>query len=200
MIAQRTRYSAVAMLLHWLIAALILTNIWYGWQMGRLKGLAQYELFQLHKSIGISILLLSLIRLGWRLIAAPPPLPTSMTWFERLAASVTHGVLYGFMIVLPLTGWVVVSASPYNLPTVLFRIDRLRWPHLAFVHDLPMMTRKLIEDQVGDIHAFLAWSLLALAALHIAAAIKHLVWDRDDVAARMVPFLRRRGASNSSEI
>lgn len=198
MAAQRTRYSAVAMLLHWLIAALIFANIWYGWRMGQLKGLAQYELFQLHKSIGISVLVLSLVRLGWRLIVAPPPLPASMTRIERAIAGVTHWLLYGFMIILPLTGWVIVSASPYNLPTVLFKT--VPWPHLAFVHDLPMMTRKLIEDQVGDVHEWLAWSLLALAALHIAAAIKHLVWDRDDVAARMLPFLRRRGASISSEI
>lgn len=200
MAAQRTRYSAVAMLLHWLIAALLFANIWYGWRMGQLKGLARYELFQLHKSIGISVLILSLVRLGWRLVAAPPPLPTSMTRFERIAAGATHWLLYGLMIVLPLTGWVIVSASPYNLPTVLFRIDSLRWPHLALIHDLPIVTRKLIEDQVGDIHEWLAWSLLALAALHIAAAIKHLVWDRDDVAARMVPFLPRQGASISSEI
>jgi len=198
MAARFARYSAVAMLLHWLIAALIFTNIWYGWRMGQVKGLAQFELFQLHKSIGVSVLLLCLLRLGWRLIAAPPPLPASLTRVERVIASATHWILYGFMIVLPLTGWVVVSASPYNLPTLLFKT--VPWPHLAFIHDLPMMTRKLIEDGVGDVHEWLAWSLLALAGLHVAAAIKHLVWDRDDVAARMLPFLRRRGASISSEI
>lgn len=198
MAAHRTHYSAVAILLHWLIAALIFTNIWYGWRMGQLKGLAQYELFQLHKSIGVSVLILSVIRLGWRVMNPAPALPASMTRLERGVAGVTHWVLYGFMLILPLTGWVVVSASPYNLPTLLFKT--VPWPHLAFVHDLPMATRKLIEDQVGDVHAWLAWSLLALAALHVAAAIKHLVWDRDDVAARILPILRRRGSSIPSEI
>ena len=198
MAAHRTRYSDVAILLHWLIAALIFINIWYGWRMGQLKGLAQYELFQLHKSIGVSVLILSVIRLGWRVMNPAPALPASMTRFERGVAGATHWVLYGFMLILPLTGWVVVSASPYNLPTLLFK--SAPWPHLGFVHDLPMATRKLIEDQVGDVHAWLAWSLLALAALHVAAAIKHLVWDRDDVAARMVPILRRRGSSIPSEI
>ncbi len=197
MVAKRTRYSVIAIVLHWLIAALIFTNIWYGWRMGQLKGLAQYELFQLHKSIGLSVLILSLLRLGWRVVDAPPPLPVHMTRLERGIAGATHWIFYGFMIILPLTGWVIVSASPYNLPTVLFKT--VPWPHLGFIHNLPMATRKLIEDQVGDVHAWLAWSLLALAAIHIAAAIKHLVWDRDDVAARMLPLLRRRAAANVSE-
>ncbi len=199
MAVHRTRYSAVAIVLHWLIAALIFANIWYGWRMGQLKGFAQYELFQLHKSIGLTVLILSLLRLGWRLVDAPPPLPAHMTRLERGVAGATHWMLYGFMIVLPLTGWVIVSASPYNLPTVLFK-TKVVWPHLGFIHNLPMATRKLIEDQVGDVHAWLAWSLLALAVMHIAAAIKHLVWDRDDVAARMLPLLRRRVASIASEI
>ncbi len=198
MAAQRTRYSSVAILLHWLIAALIFTNIWYGWRMGAAKGLAQFELFQLHKSIGIVVLLLSLARLGWRLVSPPPAHPAGMSRAVRMAAGAAHGLLYGFMIVLPLTGWVVVSASPYNLPTLLFKT--VPWPHIGLVHDLPMMTRKLIEDQVGSVHAWLAWSLLALAAFHIAAALKHHLLDRDDVLARMLPLLRRSPSSAPVEI
>lgn len=198
MAVHRTRYSSVAILLHWLIAALIFTNIWYGWRMGRAEGLAKFELFQLHKSIGVTVLLLTLARLVWRLVSPPPAYPTSMTAAERFAASAAHWLLYGFMIVLPLTGWIVVSASLYNLPTLLFKT--MPWPHIGFVHDLPMATRKLVEDRVGDIHALMAWSLLALAAFHVAAAIKHHIWDRDDIVARMLPLLRRRKPAMNSEI
>jgi cytochrome b561 len=188
--AQRTRYSAVAIALHWLIAAGILANIGLGWRMGQLKGLAQFNVFQLHKSIGISVLLLSVARLAWRLFNPPPPYPVRITPGERLLASTAHWALYGFMIILPVTGWVVVSASLYNLPTLLFHT--VPWPHIAFVHDLPIATRKAVEDRAGTVHAYLAWTLLGLIAFHVAAAIKHHAFDRDDVLARMLPLVRRR--------
>lgn len=193
-----TRYSTVAIVLHWTIAALILLNIWFGWRMSGLKGMAQFELFQLHKSIGITVLLLSVVRLGWRLINPAPPYPATMTRLERLAASVMHWLLYGFMIILPLTGWIIVSASPYNLPTVLF--ETVPWPHLGFVHDLPMTVRQTIETRVGTVHEWFAWSLLSLAAFHAAAALKHHFWNRDDVLSRMLPFLRRTNATSLTEI
>lgn len=184
-----SRYSAVAIFLHWTIAALIFLNIWFGWRMSSLKGMAQFELFQLHKSIGITVLLLSVVRLVWRLINPAPSYPVTMTRAERLAATAMHWLLYGFMIILPFTGWAIVSASPYNLPTVLFKT--LPWPHLGFVHDLPMAARQTIEARVGTVHEWLAWSLLVLAAFHVAAALKHHFWNRDDVLRRMLPVLRR---------
>jgi len=189
-----SRYSSVAIVLHWTIAALIVLNIWFGWRMSGLKGMAQFELFQLHKSIGITVLLLSIVRLGWRIINPAPPYPAAMAPIERLGASVMHWLLYGFMIVLPLTGWIIVSASPYNLPTVLFKT--MPWPHLGFVHDLPMTVRQMIEMRVGTVHEWLAWSLLALAAIHVAAALKHHFWNRDDVLSRMLPLSRRKTASS----
>ena len=191
----RTRYSTVAIALHWLIAALILANIALGWRMNRIEGLTKFELFQLHKSIGITVLLLSLIRLGWRLANPPPPLPADLSRFERIGALLSHWSFYVAMIALPLSGWVIVSASPYNLPTVLFKT--VPWPHLGFVHDLPMATRKLLDANVGEFHAYLAWSLLALVALHVAAALKHHFFDRDEVLHRMLPLVRRRRAART---
>ena len=190
----RSRYSLVAIVLHWLIAALILANIGVGWRMSGLKGLAQFELFQLHKSIGVTVLLLSLLRIAWRLVNKPPRHATALTPVEQRASSIVHGLLYAFILAVPLTGWVVVSASAYNLPTVLFGVAP--WPHLAFVHDLPTALRKLIDTRVGALHQWLAWSMLALAGVHAAAALKHHLWDRDDVLARMAPLPRRRPALN----
>lgn len=183
--AGRARYSRVAMLLHWLVGLLIVANLGIGLRMANATGLARFNIFQLHKSIGISVLLLAAVRLVWRLSHRPPAYPQGMARAERRAASSVHAVLYALMIVLPITGWVVVSASLYNLPTLLFRT--VPWPHIGFVHDLPAATRRLVESRAGTVHAVLAWSLLALAVAHAAAALKHQVLDRDDLLARMLP-------------
>ncbi|MBV8683738.1 MAG: cytochrome b [Caulobacteraceae bacterium] len=186
----RTRYSTIAIGLHWLIAILIFSNIWFGWRMSHLNGLAKFELFQLHKSVGITVLLLSLLRLGWRLLNPAPPYPAHMSRGDKLTATSVHWLLYAFMIVQPLTGWIVVSASLYNLPTLLYKT--VPWPHMGFVHNLPIATRKIVEHQVGTVHEWLAWTFLALALFHVAAALKHQFWDHDDVLARMLPLVRRR--------
>jgi cytochrome b561 len=182
----RSRYSRVAMLLHWAVAALILANIALGLVMTRIDGLAQFTLFQLHKSLGITALLLTCFRIGWRLAHPAPPLPAAMSPLQRRAAGAAHGMLYLLMLALPLTGWVIVSASLYNLPTVLF--GRVPWPHLAMIHALPVAVRRTIESDVGTAHMMLGWLLLALVALHVAAALKHQLIDRDNVIARMLPW------------
>lgn len=188
-VAGGSRYSAVAMALHWLIAGLILANIWFGWRMGHLDGLARFRTFQLHKSIGVTVLLLTAVRVGWR-IAKPPPSPAAaLTDRERRVSRTAHLALYVLMIVLPLTGWVIVSASAYNLPTLLHGI--VPWPHIGPVHDLSPATRRVVDSRVSVAHAYLAWSLAALAALHVAAALKHGLVDRDGVMRRMLPRLRR---------
>lgn len=183
------RYSVTAILLHWLIAALILTNLIIGWRMASSRGLAQFELFQLHKSIGITVFLFSLARLGWRLAVPPPPYPASLSIPERRGATVTHWLFYAAMIVIPMTGWVLVSASPLNIPTLLF--DVVPWPHLPFVHDLAIPLRRAIEAWLGPVHVWLAWSLAALLLVHIAAALKHHFYDRDAVLSRMLPGFKR---------
>ncbi|MGH6781710.1 MAG: cytochrome b, partial [Sphingomonadaceae bacterium] len=88
--SSRSRYSIVAISMHWLIAVLILANLALGWRMGFLDGLEKFTFFQLHKSIGISVLVLSVLRLGWRLLNPSPPLPAGMTHWERRLASTTH--------------------------------------------------------------------------------------------------------------
>ena len=187
--ATAKRYSAVAMALHWLVAGLILANIWFGWRMGRMGGLARFETFQVHKSIGVTVLLLTALRVGWRIANPPPPPAVGLSRRERQASRAAHLTLYGLMIVLPLTGWVIVSASAYNLPTLLYGV--VPWPHIGPVHDLAPGVRRVLEARAGLLHAYLAWSLAALAALHIAAALKHGLADGDAVMRRMMPDLRR---------
>jgi cytochrome b561 len=188
------RYSTVAIVLHWAIAALILFNLYLALQFEGLRGLAKFNMFQLHKSVGLTVLLLSLARLAWRLAYRPPPLPAEMPGWEKFGAHAAHWLLYGLMIGIPLTGWVVVSASPTNLPTVIFKT--VPWPHLGFIHNLAMPVRRSLEDQVEQVHMLLGYGMACLIVLHIAAALKHQFWNRDEVLGHMLPFVRPK----SSEI
>jgi cytochrome b561 len=129
------RYTAVAMVLHWLIAIGILALIGVGLAMTHLTlaPMLQFQLYQLHKSIGITVLLGVLLRILWRVFHPPPALP-DMPRLEKAAAEGAHTLLYVLMIVLPLTGWALVSVSPFNLPTVLYGL--VPWPHLPVLPQL----------------------------------------------------------------
>ncbi len=186
---QSRRYSWVAIFLHWGIAVLIAWNLLVGFRMHAASGLAQFNLFQLHKSIGISVLLLSLLRLTWRLGHRPPRLPTSMRGWEHALARITHVGLYAIMIGLPLTGWAVVSTSPLNIPTLLFHT--VPWPHLPLLHDLAPVARKHANDVFDASHVVLMWGSLALIALHVTGALKHALVERDGVLHSMLPFAAR---------
>jgi len=184
------RYSAIAMILHWLVAGFLLSNLALGWWMGRLTGLAQFDAYQLHKSIGMSVLVLSIARLGWRLSHRAPALPDTMSRFERFAASATHLFFYGMMIFMPLTGWALVSVSPFNIPTLLWHTIPL--PHIAVLHDLAPPAKAIAGKLSTGAHVAMAFGGAALIGLHVAAALKHQFINRDGVLGRMVPFLSAR--------
>lgn len=185
------RYTRVAILLHWLIALLILALIGIGLVMTQLQlaPLEKFRLYQLHKSIGITVLLLGLLRLGWRLGHRPPPLPAAMAPLERRAAESMHWVLYAFLVGLPLTGWALVSSSVFNIPTVLYGV--VPWPHLPVLSTLA--DKAPVEALFKRIHTYAAWTLIALVLGHAAAALRHHFIRRDDVLRRMLPWGGRRG-------
>ena len=190
------RYSTVAIILHWLIAALLLVNLWLGWNMDHHDhGLAKFNNFQMHKSFGILILVLSVIRLAWRLINPPPPEAPGMAHWEKTASSFVHWAFYIIMIGMPLSGWLAVSASPMELPTILFRVGGfggIPWPHLPIAPDLALEQKKALERASDTIHLYLSYSAYVLILLHIAGALKHQFFDPNPVLPRMLPFLRRR--------
>src|SRR5690606_23842364 len=116
MAATAQRYTAVAIVLHWAIAAAILFLFPLGlWMHGRAEdgdiSAEVFRAYQLHKSIGLTVLALSLVRLGWRLVNPPPPLPEHMPGWERFAAKATHWAFYALMIGIPLSGWLYVSTG-----------------------------------------------------------------------------------------
>jgi cytochrome b561 len=183
------RYDTVAILLHWLVAVGVVAQIAIGLAMTQLPltPARQFPLYQLHKSIGITVLAVVLFRVAWRLTHRPPPLPDTMPRVERRFASAAHLALYGLLVGLPLTGWAVVSASPYNIPTVLYGL--VPWPHLPVLSTLH--DKAPVEAVLATIHAFGGWFLAALIGVHAAAALRHHLLLHDAVLWRMLPLLRR---------
>jgi cytochrome b561 len=182
---RRSRYSLVAILLHWLIALGILALIVIGLVMTQLKipQMLEFKLFQLHKSIGITVLLLAVVRLLWRLTHRPPPLPVHTPPLEKGAAHGLHWLLYVFLFAMPLTGWAVVSASPFNLPTVLYNL--VPWPDLPILPNLA--NKAAVSHVLSWVHAYGAWTLIGLLAVHIAAVLRHHLFKREPILRRMLP-------------
>ncbi len=180
------RYSAIAIALHWIIAFAILGMIGLGWYMGDLPNTAtnKADLYQLHKSIGVSIFILTIARILWRIINKPPE-EVPMEHMQAVASRAVHFGFYMLMILMPLTGWILVSASAYNLPTLIF--DTFQWPHLPFLPDLSTETKKSIFPVLENAHGKLAWVAIVLLLLHVAGAVKHQFIDKDGVMARMLP-------------
>ena len=192
----RSTYSAIAIVMHWLIAALLLTNIGLAWYFGTLKGPEEVAPLALHKSIGITVLLLTLLRIVWRLVNRPPPLPATMKPWEVWGARISHFLFYVIMLGMPLSGWAMVSASPLIKvhPTVLYwTVPWPVFPGLPTDPDQLHAARKLF----GKTHSLLAWVAYATILLHVAAALKHQLIDRDDVLAHMIPLLRRKSGGAS---
>jgi cytochrome b561 len=183
------RYTVVAIALHWLIAVGILALLAIGLIMmhASITIATKFQLFQLHKSIGVTVLFLVIIRLAWRLFHKPPPLPEAMPSLEKKAAAGTHHLLYLAMIGLPLTGWAVVSVAPLNIPTILYGL--VYWPHIPFLANLH--DKAPVSAVVTAVHTYGAWALIAVVILHIAAALRHHLMVQDDVLWRMLPIVTK---------
>jgi len=172
------RYSTVAMWFHWTIAALVIGNL----AIGLLHdGVPVFRsLMGAHKAIGITVLVLTLGRVAWRLGHRPPPLPADVSAWQKGLSHAVHWSLYGLMLLMPLTGWIMVSGPEGRRP--------LNWFGLF---DLPYLPASgaAAESAHGG-HAVLGWVMLALVAMHVAAALYHLA-RRDGVVWRMAPALER---------
>ncbi len=185
------RYGNVAIALHWLIAALVIGNLCIGEYFGDLpQGDPNlFALVQFHKSLGLTVLALSVARLGWRLVNPVPPLPASMHPALRVLARATHVLLYVLIIAIPLSGWAMVSASPLGLPTMYFGL--FRWPHIPLLAHLTRAQKVPVHHDLMAVHATLATAAIALIAIHIAAALYHQFIRRDDVLRGMLPGIAK---------
>ena len=171
-----TRYSGIAILLHWLMALALLCNFCVGLYMSDLPmSMTRLKLYNYHKWTGATILALAALRLLWRLTHRPPAELPAPKW-QHTAASATHWALYALFFAVPLVGWAYSSAAGF--PIVVFGV----LPLPDFVpkdHDL--------AELIKPWHGGLAWALFALVCLHIAAVGKHMVIDRDGLLRRMIP-------------
>jgi len=177
------RYTRVAIALHWIIAIAIFGTMALGVYMHELDlSPTKLKLYSYHKWIGVTIFLLVLLRLVWRLTHRPPPPPAGMPAWQHRAAAAAHALLYLLTLAIPLSGWLMSSASGF--PVVYFEV--LRIPDLVGKD-------KALADQLKDLHYYLNILMFAVLVLHVAAALKHHFFDRDDVLARMLPIKPRKG-------
>lgn len=186
------RYGAVAMTLHWLIAALILLDFALALSFSKFDpGDALYFRFAYdqHMSVGMMVLFLSVLRVVWRLLHRVPPLPAEMGRAMRLLARSSHAFLYVFMLLAPLSGWVVLSVR--KKPPPLF--GDLHWPAIQPLVDLPHEQRAPIHDAFLPGHIWFSYIGMALLGVHVLAALYHHYFKHDDVLRRMFPGMRLHG-------
>lgn len=176
MTTQSPVYARTAVVLHWLIGVCVLAQITLGlWMISIPKTPIGVRAgwFNVHKSIGITLAALILVRVLWRLVHRAPPLPATMPKWERIAAKVNHFLLYACMIVMPVSGYLGSSFTKY--PILYWGIKLPQWGW-----DAPGL-----KDLCSQVHLTTVIIFIALIVLHIAAAIKHWLVDRDGVAGRM---------------
>ncbi len=178
------RYSNTAVALHWITAVLVLFQIWLGLSFADMaQGPQRGELFTWHKTVGATILILALARLTYRLMNPPPPFPPELPRWERLAAVWNHRLFYILLIGLPIGGLTAVSGHSKGPTTTL-----LGGVQIPVIHGVS----EQMGETAGAVHSALAWVLIALLVLHVAAALKQQFFDRPGrMSGRMPPFQPR---------
>jgi cytochrome b561 len=171
------RWGPVSQLLHWAIVVLIVVLGYLGLTMTDLpNGANKIEVYGLHKSLGLTVLALVALRVFWRLWAgAPPDIASTPHWQHRIA-SITHGLLYVLLFAVPISGWVVNSASGFPL----------RW--FGLVRVPPISPRDHALHELSEtVHEWLFWAIIVVALAHAAAALYHHLFQHDATLARMLP-------------
>jgi cytochrome b561 len=181
-----TRYGAVAQTFHWLIVALIITQFVLAYTADDLPlGVHKLALLARHKSFGMTVLMLAVLRLLWRLKNPPPELPSGMTSLERVLARATHVAFYVLLFAMPLTGWMMSSAKNYSVSW----FGVFTWPNLIGKNEAAFDFLRSTHHLLGDV-------LFVVAVLHVLAALKHHFWNKDDVLLRMLPFTKSNAAKS----
>jgi cytochrome b561/polyisoprenoid-binding protein YceI len=186
----RTDYTAVAKTAHWLIALLIFILFPLAWVMDDFSGLQKFKLFNIHKSLGITVLALMVLRVLWRLARPSPSLPPTMPRHERLAAHFGHFALYVTLFLMPLSGWAMISSS--DKPSVLYQL--MPFPLMPWLSELSPDEKKGYLEFFRNAHEAIGYVLLTLIAVHIAAALRHAILFKDGILSRMLPRIGRHGS------
>lgn len=180
------RYSPPAIIIHWCTALLVFGMFGLGWYMVDLpRGETRHFSFSLHKSIGITIFALLVVRLAWRLRRPPPPLPVTMARWQRIAARVTHLLFYVLLALQPLSGYLSSSFTAYS--TKYFGVPLPDWG----ANDPPL------NELFTEIHVICSVALFITICVHVLGAFKHLLTPGDAVFQRMWPIWLRSGPRRS---
>jgi cytochrome b561 len=182
MALEDARYSRVAMWFHWMIAALIILNLALGALHDKFGDSAEAAFIRPHKAIGITILVLSLGRLLWRLTHRPPDFDPVVARWEAGLARLVHGLFYFLMIAIPLSGWLLTSTN--GRMTSYFGLFEIA--------PLPVSRSEDSHEFWEEAHEYLAWVMIALIVLHVAGALKHHLAGHRHLLGRMGPWLYRR--------
>lgn len=173
-LAANQRYNRTARLLHWIIAALVIAQLLTGLLHDALEKTVQ--LMPVHKALGLTVLALVLVRLGWRLTWRAPPWPISMSGLTQAAARAVHALFYVLLVALPLSGWLFSSASARPLT----------WFGLFAVPKFSVTKPGAVYGISHEGHELLGWLMLAMVVLHVAAALRHQYLLKDGVLQRML--------------
>ncbi len=181
------RYTGIAIAFHWIVALLIIVNVALAWAWPLAPDEAVRPLIQNHKSIGITVLGLVILRLLWRLTHRPPAFSGHLKSWEKRLAHTAHIGLYVLMFAMPLSGWIMDSAWDRAAQNPNFWFGIVEWPRIAPILALDPATKKGVHDVFGETHEIAAKLLYLLFFLHLAGALKHQFIDRDRELARMMP-------------
>lgn len=189
------RYTGTAMVLHWLVALLVIGNLILVWTVGWFPDALVRPAIDTHKSIGITVLGLAVLRLLWRVSHRPPPLPAHYPKPERAAAHGAHILLYGLILALPISGWIHDSAFKDAAAYPLRLFGLVPWPRIGPIMAMEPVAKEHLHAVWFSIHGALAYGLYVLLALHLLGVLKHQLFDREPVLRRMLPAWesRRRG-------
>jgi cytochrome b561 len=186
----RQGYDRLTVILHWTMAGLILANLALAVVFGGLDGAERGRLIRIHKSIGVTILALALLRLLWWRMRPKIEALNGLGEGARRLASLVHAAFYALMILMPLSGWAMISADEGARPTVIWGV--LPWPKIAPLAALDPAIREQVHAVLGKAHWVLGLTVAALIAVHVAGALLHQFVARERALQRMLPRLPRR--------
>ncbi|OYY91686.1 MAG: cytochrome B [Sphingomonas sp. 28-66-16] len=179
------RYTHLAITFHWLVAIGIVVNVVLALTWDFYPDAQVRPAINFHKSLGITVLGLVVLRILWRLTHRPPTLPAGYRPWEVTLSHLTHLLLYAVILAMPLTGWIMDSAWEKAAQNPMFLFGLFEWPRLGFIMALDPATKKTVHDVFGQAHELIAWAIYGLVFLHIAGALKHQFLDKERELQRM---------------
>lgn len=179
------RYTHLAITLHWLVAIGIILNVALAWLWPIAPDAQVRPMINFHKSVGITVLGLAILRLLWRFGHRPPALPGAYKPWEVKLSHLTHILLYVIIFAMPLTGWIMDSAWDKAAENPMYLFGLFEWPRIGFITALDPATKKAVHDGFGEAHEIAAYIIYLLFTLHVLGALKHQFLDGTRELQRM---------------